>query len=390
MPYTPTAAPGRGAWIPVILLACSAFVFNTTEFAPIALLSDIAADLGITTSHAGLLVTIYAWMVAILSLPLMLLCAGMERRALLRNLFLLFIASHLLSSVANNFSVLLLSRIGVACAHSVFWAITVPLAVRIAPPSYGSRALGILSTGTALAMVLGLPLGRAIGLYLGWRMTFLCIGVMALLVMAALLKHLPVLPSLHSGNLKSLPGLLKRPALVGLYLLTALLVTGHFTAYTYIEPFIIEVVRGSENFATFVLLLFGLAGVVGCYLFTVTNDRHPTATFAIPVCLIAVCLLLLLPAARTLWGLVAVCMVWGMAMSTVNLVLQARLVAVAPDATDVAMSMQSGIYNIGIGSGAFVGGLVTDHLGLAMVGLVAGGIAVIASGWCLFCLRRYF
>lgn len=390
MPYTPTAAPGRGAWIPVILLACSAFVFNTTEFAPIALLSDIAADLGITTSHAGLLVTIYAWMVAILSLPLMLLCAGMERRALLRNLFLLFIASHLLSSVANNFSVLLLSRIGVACAHSVFWAITVPLAVRIAPPSYGSRALGILSTGTALAMVLGLPLGRVIGLYLGWRMTFLCIGVMALLVMAALLKHLPVLPSLHSGNLKSLPGLLKRPALVGLYLLTALLVTGHFTAYTYIEPFIIEVVRGSENFATFVLLLFGLAGVVGCYLFTVTNDRHPTATFAIPVCLIAVCLLLLLPAARTLWGLVAVCMVWGMAMSTVNLVLQARLVAVAPDATDVAMSMQSGIYNIGIGSGAFVGGLVTDHLGLAMVGLVAGGIAVIASGWCLFCLRRYF
>ncbi len=390
MPYTPTAEPGRGAWIPVILLACSAFVFNTTEFAPIALLSDIAADLGITTSHAGLLVTIYAWMVAILSLPLMLLCAGMERRALLRNLFLLFIASHLLSSVANNFSVLLLSRIGVACAHSVFWAITVPLAVRIAPPSYGSRALGILSTGTALAMVLGLPLGRVIGLYLGWRMTFLCIGVMALLVMAALLKHLPVLPSLHSGNLKSLPGLLKRPALVGLYLLTALLVTGHFTAYTYIEPFIIEVVRGSENFATFVLLLFGLAGVVGCYLFTVTNDRHPTATFAIPVCLIAVCLLLLLPAARTLWGLVAVCMVWGMAMSTVNLVLQARLVAVAPDATDVAMSMQSGIYNIGIGSGAFVGGLVTDHLGLAMVGLVAGGIAVIASGWCLFCLRRYF
>lgn len=390
MPYTPTAEPGRGAWIPVILLACSAFVFNTTEFAPIALLSDIAADLGITTSHAGLLVTIYAWMVAILSLPLMLLCAGMERRALLRNLFLLFIASHLLSSVANNFSVLLLSRIGVACAHSVFWAITVPLAVRIAPPSYGSRALGILSTGTALAMVLGLPLGRVIGLYLGWRMTFLCIGVMALLVMAALIKQLPVLPSLHSGNLKSLPGLFRRPALVGLYLLTVLLVTGHFTAYTYIEPFIIEVARGGENFATFVLLLFGLAGVVGCYLFTVTNDRHPTATFAIPVCLIAVCLLLLLPTARPLWSLVAVCMVWGMAMSTVNLVLQARLVEIAPDATDIAMSMQSGIYNIGIGSGAFVGGLVTDHLGLAMVGVVAGGIAVIASGWCLFCLRRYF
>ena len=382
--------PQRRDWTPVILLALAIFVFNTTEFAPIALLSDIATDFGITTAHAGLLVTIYAWMVALLSLPLMLACADMERRALLRNLFLIFIASHILSGVAGNFYVLLISRIGVACAHSVFWSINIPLALRIAPKNYASRALGILSTGSAVAMVLGLPLGRVIGLYLGWRMTFLAIGAMALVVMAALLRRLPVLPSRHAGNLHSLPGLVRRPALIGLYVLTVLFVTGHFTGYTYIEPFVTQAAHGNENAATAVLLFFGLAGILGCYLFARWNDRHPTAMFFLPFGLTALCLLLLLPASRSLPLLVAVCVLWGAAMAAVNLVFQSRVVRVAPDATDIAMSMYSGIYNIGIGSGAYIGGLVTTHLGLGDVGIVAGCIAACASVWGLYCLRRFF
>lgn len=390
MPAEHAPSSKRRDWLPVVLLALAAFVFNTTEFAPIALLSDIAAGLGITTARAGLLVTIYAWMVAVLSLPLLLACAGMERRRLLRNVFLLFIASHALSGVAGNFNVLLLSRIGVACAHAVFWSIIVPLAVRVAPPGYGSRALGVLSTGSATAMVLGLPLGRVIGLALGWRMTFFCIGGLALAVMAALLKQLPELPSRNAGSVRSLPGLFRRPALVGLYILTLTLIIGHFTAYTYIEPFIVRTARGGERFATFALLLFGLAGLAGCYAFARCNDRHAKATFAIPVCLTAVCLLVLQPAAGSLPALVAVFAVWGAAMSAVNLGLQARVMQVAPEATDVAMSIYSGIYNIGIGSGALAGGLVVAGPGLADIGLVAGGIAAGAALWCLYSLKRYW
>ena len=378
----------RRDWIPVILLAIAVFVFNTTEFAPIALLSDIAADFGITTSRAGLLVTLYAWLVALLSLPLMLLCAHMERRRLLRNVFLVFIASHVLSGVAGNFPVLMLSRVGVVCAHAVFWAITPPLALRIAPAGYGARALGILSAGSALAMILGLPLGRVIGLALGWRATFLCIGGLALVVMAALLRLLPELPSSHAGDLRSLPVLLRRPALTGLYILTALLVTGHFTAYTYIEPFILQVAKGSENFATFTLLLFGLAGVIGCTVFARGNDRHPTLLYLAPIALIAACLLLLLPAAASSALLLGVCVPWGMAMTAFNLVLQYRVVQAAPDATDIAMAMHSGIYNIGIGTGAFLGGMTADSLGLPFVGIVAGAIAAAASLWSVICLKR--
>ncbi|AZP41011.1 MULTISPECIES: sugar transporter [Rahnella] len=379
----------RTAWLRVVMMAIAAFIFNTTEFVPVGLLSDIAASFNMQTAQVGLMLTIYAWVVALMSLPLMLLTRNVERKRLLIIIFCLFIASHALSVVAWDFWSLVASRVGIALAHAIFWSITASLAIRVAPAGKKTQALSMLATGTALAMVLGLPLGRLIGQYLGWRTTFMSIGIVALMTLICLIKLLPPLPSEHTGSLKSVPMLFRRPALVGMYLLTALIVTAHYTAYSYIEPFIQSVANMGENFTTFLLLIFGGAGILGSIAFSLLGNRFPAAMLSGPILLVTLSMLLLFVAVMNPVAISVLCIIWGLAMMIIGLAMQVRVLALATDATDVSMALLSGIYNIGIGAGALIGNQVSLHLEMSNIGYAGGLIGCIAFVWCLTIFKRY-
>lgn len=365
----------------VLAFSLSAFIFNTTEFVPVALLSDIAASFEMETATTGLMITVYAWVVFLFSLPLMLLTAKMERKSLLIKLFILFIASHILSVFAWNFWVLLISRIGIALAHAVFWSITASLVIRVAPKDKKQQALGLLALGSSLAMILGLPLGRMIGQMLDWRSTFAVIGVIAFIVMLVMWKLLPHLPSQNAGSLSSLPILFKRPMLVGIYVLVAVIISGHFTGYSYIEPFVMNISRISPEMATVVLLVFGLAGVLASMLFGRLYAKSPRVFISSAILLISFMQLLLLPLGHYEWVLFPLVFVWGVGITAVSIALQMKVLQLAPDATDVATAIYSGIYNIGIGSGALIGSVVMNQIGLAEIGFVGGGLALIGLLW---------
>lgn len=368
-------------WVSVCALAVGAFIFNTTEYIPIALLSDIGQSFDKPATEVGMMITVYAWIVALLSLPLMLMTKNIERRKLLLALFALFVVFHALSFFSWNFNILLISRIGIALTHAVFWSITASLAVRLAPTGKTNQALGLLSTGTVLAMVLGIPLGRVVGQYFGWQLSFLLIGVCAAGVMLVLAKNLPALPSQNTGSLSSLPSLFKRRNLMLLYAMTVLIITAHFTAYSYIEPFVLQVGGFKAEQVTIVLSLYGLAGFAASYLFGKWFAKSQRLFMLGAVAVILLSALLLLPFAAFPYAVYALVFIWGVAIVIISLGMVSKVLSFASDATDVANSIYSGLYNVGIGGGALLGHYVTTWFGLSNIGiagalLAAAGLAV--------------
>lgn len=375
-------------WLPLIGLTFAVFVFNTSEFMPIGLLTDIATDLNISEARAGLLISVYAWVVAIMSLPLMIMVSKMELKRLLLSIIALFVVSHVASAFAEGYYTLMLSRIGVACSHAIFWSIAPPLAVRTVPD--GKRALGLstIATGSSVAMVVGLPLGRVVGLYVGWRMTFLSIAIISALIFIFIAVVFPKLQSRGKFAFKQLPALLHNRVLVGVFIMSVLFATAHYTGYSYIEPFLGKVASMSPDLVTLVLIVFGASGMLGSISFSkyyMANRRRFMLVMTLGP---ALCLLLLQVAAASLLSVVVVCIMWGAMATAFNIAFQDNTIRFAPEnTTSIGMSIFSGIFNLGIGSGAYVGGLVVSHLSIDYIGYAGGFIGLIAT---LYLVVRYF
>ena len=367
-------------WLPLIGMTISAFLVNTSEFMPIGLLTDISKDFNITAAQAGVMITAYSWTVTLLSLPLMLLACKIKPKKLLLGTLTVFAVCQVLSVISIGFPILVASRIGVACAHSIFWSIASPFAVRVVSKDHQAKALSAIVTGTAFAMVLGMPLGRMIGLQIGWRMTFLCVGVISMIVIAYLLFVFPKIENSESFSVSQLPELFKNSKLMIIYMITFLFATGYYTAYSYVEPFLQKIAGFSSNLVTITLMLFGIAGLLGSYLFSRYYDDHHFVFVQTVLFSFVSTLALLYPASINMYTIILVCAVWGIAAMAFQVCFQAQIIGcVSTVASSVAMAIFSAIFNLGIGSGTGIGGMVYTNISLNYIGFVGAMIVLIAA-----------
>ncbi len=376
-------------WLPLAGMTCSAFVFNTSEFMPIGLLTDIAASFGLSEAQAGIMISVYAWAVMVLSLPLMMAASRVEFKRLLVAVVAVFSLGQFLSAVAPTYPILILARLVVAAAHAVFWSIASVAASRLVAPQHGSLAVSMVATGTSVAMILGLPLGRAIGLALGWRMTFGLVGVVSFAIAAYLAACFPKMPAGEPFTLRRLPLLLKNPVLMGIYAMTILFASGYYTGYSYIEPFMQQMAGLSPDVITGLLTVFGAAGLAGSALLTRYYDRRRTFFMLASCAGVALPLLVLRPMAGSFGTLALACAVWGLFGTAFSIAYQSEIIRWCDkDDSAVAMSIYSGIFNLGIGIGSALGGVVVSHGAIGSIGCVGGVLALAALVVCLLGVVR--
>ena len=382
---------GRRQWLALVGMAVAAFVFNSSEFMPVGLLTDIGASFGTDEATTGMLVSVYAWAVMILSVPLMIVATRLDFRRLLIVVLAVFLLGQVLTALSSSYWMLMASRLVVACAHSVFWAIAASIAVRLVTSEKRSLALSLVETGTAIAGIIGLPLGRAIGLAVGWRMTFAIVAVLSALLLVYLIITMPWVPGAEPFNVAQLPGLFQNKGLVALFILTALYAWGYYTGYSYIEPFLLQVGGIESGMVTIVLSVFGVASIVGSLACSKLYPRFRFPFFRIITIGVPVALLFMHAAVGLGVGAVfADVVLWGICAAAVSVVYQAEIINVSSDEEEtVAMAFFSGIFNFGIGFGAFLGGQVVNTAGIVNVFYAGGVLGVVSIVFCLLVAVRW-
>ena len=373
--------------LPLIGMTVSAFIFNTSEFMPIGLRTVIAKSFEIAEAKAGMLITVYSWIVMLLSLPLMILVSRIDYRRLFIGTVAVFGICQVLTVLSNSYGMLMVSRIGVACAHAIFWSIASPIAVRMASEAHQSKALSMVVTGTSVATIAGLPLGKMVGHYAGWRIAFLIVAVITFVVLVYMTFLFPKMDCGEPFRVKQLPQLFKNRSLVCVYIQTFLFVVGYYTSYSYIDPFLQQVAGMGNSMVTITLFVFGAAGLFGSFLFSKFYDRYRRGVLRTVMAALVVELLLLLPAAGKPGFMMALCALWGITVLMFNVSFQSETIQCTDEqSSSVAMSIFSGIFNFGIGAGSFLGGIVCDKGQISHLGFVGAVFAAISLLFFLICM----
>ena len=378
------------------VLGASSFFYVTAETIPVGLLPEIAVGLDVAESDVGLLLTSYAVVAAVSTIPLTALTMRVPRHLLLAITMAIFVVSQAAATFAPTFLVLVLARLICALAHGVFWSVIGPVTARLAPPGQAGRATALVFVGNSLAIVLGVPLGTALGQWLGWRTALGAMVVGGAICVIGLMRVLPKLPPRpHDLNVRPVAQLRAAIALgrdrqvLLLCLITALLVIGHFSAYTYIAP-LVRRDAGLEGAGLSLLLLgYGFVGLITNYAVGRFVDRRPGTMLVGLLAVLAVSVALLAPVLG-LVPTVIVTLLWGGAFTAIPVLLAAAPLRIAPRARDAASALYVVAFQIGIGGGAFLGERMMRAGHLGGLPLVTAGFAVLAIAVVVTVGRRAF
>ena len=373
------SSPGvRPQWpLPLLItLSVGVCLSVTTELLPTGVLPALSRELGVTEGTLGILVTAYALMVAVFAAPLAVATARFPRRSLLIATLLGYNVSNLVMVVATVYPVALAARLAGGVMHGLFWGMLGGYVARLVAPERVGRALTITSAGGVGATLIAVPAGTAVSTVIGWRGAFGLLTALGLIVSAIAWRMLPNLPGRAATERVRMLAVLRTPGLVGLVATTTTVILGHFSFYTYIAPFLLSAGVPEERIGL-ALLVYGAMGVVGLLTAGIVIDRHLRASMVTAAVALCACFLVLSFGAHSTVLAVVFIAGTGVVLGSLPIFMQAAVLRIAPRHAETASALNASAFNIGIGGGALLGGVVVDGFGPGMLPILAAGLAAV-------------
>ena len=362
---------------PLLALSGATFTTVSAEMMPTGVLDQLGASLSVTSSTAGLLVTVWAVTIALTSIPLVRATIRWQRKPLILVALGVMTAANVMTALAPSYAVAMVSRIAGATAHGVFWAVVVAYAASLVPAKRVGKALSIVLAGPTLASLVSLPAGAALANEVGWRATFFAVAVACALCVLLVAFAVPAKPNMQVESEKGTWDHSATPVLWvaggGFFALV-----GYYALFTFVVPISKAVAGITAGEVPGVLLASGIGGIVGVLAAGRISDRWPARALPVTVAALAV-ILGVTGFAHAPMAYVLLAVLWGVMIGTLPVVLQANVMRVASESfRPLAGGVLVTVLNLGVGLGAALGSVVSSHDGLRMLPFIAAATTALA------------
>jgi MFS transporter, DHA1 family, inner membrane transport protein len=377
--------------IAVLALTAGAFGIGTTEFIIMGLLLQVAADMHVSVSTAGLLISGYALGVFVGAPILTLAMRRMPRKAVLLALMAIFTLGNAACAMAPTYGLLMAARVLTSLAHGSFFGIGSVVATGLVPSDKRASAISTMFVGLTVATLLGVPFGAWFGLLLGWRAAFWAVAAIGVIAFGVLAIFVPgdVGRDDKPVPLREELGVIARPQVQLGLAMTVFGFAGLFTVFTYIQPILTGITGFSKGAVSPILLVFGAGLSIGNIVGGRLADRGLARALIGTLAGLVVVLVILAPALSTMVPTVLLVGLLGAAAFATVAPLQLRVLEQAGTAgQSLASSLNIAAFNLGNALGAWIGGVTIDHgPGLAALPLVAAAVTTLGLGIALWSLR---
>lgn len=367
----------------LFILAVGVFGILNTEMGVIGILPAILEQFGVTISKAGLLVSLFALVVAVAGPTMPLLFSRFNRKSVMLFVLAVFAVANLISAWTTSFTVLLLARIIPAFFHPVYCSLAFAAAADAAPAGQGPDAVGKVMIGTAAGMVVGVPVSNFLAATFSLTASLLFFAAVTAVAFVATVLWIPSMPVQHVPTYGSQLGVLKKPVVWQAILAVIFMNGSVFGVFSYLADYLNRVTQLDGSLVSLLLMVYGLANVIGSYFSGRIIIRWPIASVqAFPFVILGIYAFFMLAGTQVMLTAVLI-LIWGITGGINANMNQYWLTTAIPEAKAFANGLFLTAANIGTMAAAMLCGWLIDHTGTASV--VWGGMAfACVSAVCIF------